>query len=279
MALQNNPYPILKNSGGNFKENQSEFNCIIENIEFSEEKYKIKIRASIENEDQLSNLLANGKIKFIVSVESKPFYRKTFVSGEINEVIDIEIDFRELSSQFALQLTPKLITSDYLQYKNENADYPMNEYSFNLAPKQKLAEHDEIIIVFEKEYKLFDSGPLIHICKIDKNPTNGLMDINLDNPYNIIIQVNQKSYEIIKNMNSIDPKILSTTLSVPVMYHTLSSIKDDTDRFRESNWAKLLDEEFGIFDRLGDSNDVLKLCDKILNSSTIKLFEHIIKNN
>ena len=67
MAIFNNPYPILSNSKGNFNDIGAEFNCTISNVEFSDNKYKIEIRAEIINEPVLEEMLNNGKIVFMIS--------------------------------------------------------------------------------------------------------------------------------------------------------------------------------------------------------------------
>lgn len=281
MAIFNNPYPILSNSRGNFNNIGAEFNCTITSVEFSDNKYKIEIKAELINEPVLEEMLIKGEIVFAVSVDCKPFYRKVFKSNGSHDMVNIEIDYREISSEFAFELTPRLITEVGLTYKNENADYPMCEYEFNLSPSQKLAEHGKIEFVFDRAYKLFDTGPLITISRLPQGqtPQNGTMDINLADSFNIIVSVSYKNYDIIKEMNGVNQKTLSTSLSTNVIYHTLSSIKDDPDNFRGLDWAEALDQSYGVFEKLDSPEDVLRMTDKILDSPLIDLYKHTIKTS
>jgi len=281
MAIFNNPYPILNNSSGNFKDVEAEFNCIISNVEFSESKYKIELRAEIINEPILEEMLNNGKIVFAVSLDSKPFYRKVFRSNNNPNTVKIEIDYREISSEFAFELSPRLLTETDMIYKNENADFPMCDYEFNLSARQKLAEHDKIEFVFDRAYKLFDSGPLITISRLPnaQTPQNGTMDIKLDDPFNIIVFVSDKNYDLIKEMNRVNQKSLSTSLSIPVLYHALSAIKDEPDNFRELEWAEALNQTYGVFENLESVDDVLKMTDIILESPLIDLYTYTIKTS
>jgi hypothetical protein len=281
MAIFNNPYPILNNSSGNFNDIGAEFNCTISNVEFSDNKYKIEIRAEIINEPVLEEMLNNGKIVFAVSLDSKPFYRKVFKSNGNPDTVTIEIDYREISSEFAFELSPRILTETDLIYKNENADFPMCDYEFNLSARQKLAEHDKIEFVFDRAYKLFDSGPLITISRLPKGetPQNGTMDIKLDAPFNIIVFVSNKNYDLIKEMNRVNQKTLSTSLSIPVLYHALSAIKDEPENFRGLEWAEALDQTYGVFEALESTEDVLRMTDIILESPLIDLYSYTIKTS
>lgn len=281
MAIFNNPYPILSNSKGNFNDIGAEFNCTIFNVEFSENNYKIELRAEVINEPVLNEMLIKGEIVFAVLVDCKPFYRKVFKSNVSPDAVTIEIDYRDISSEFAFELTPKLITEIDLTYKNENADFPMCDYEFNLSASQKLAEHDKIEFVFDRAYKLFDAGPLITISRLPKGkiPQNGTMDINLDDPFNIIVSVSYKNYDIIKETNKVNQKLLSTSLSMNVIYHALSAIKDEPDNFSGLDWAEALDKRYGVFDKLQSAVDVLKITDEILKSPLIDLYNYTINKS
>jgi hypothetical protein len=282
MAIFNNPYPILSNSKGNFNDVEAEFNCEIEDIELADNMYKIYLKAEIINEPILQKMLEKGEIVFIVSVDSKPFYRKVFKADNNSvDLVTIEMDFQDFSSEFELELTPRLITEEEMNYKNENADSPMNNYFFNLSPKQKLAEHDKIKIVFPRGYKLFETGPLITISKLDsgKKTVNGAFDIKLDNSLNIIVHLEENNFNLIKQMNSVNLNVLSKSLSMSVIYHALSKIKEDKDEFRGLDWAEALHEEYKVFDKLETSEDVLSMTDKILESPLIKMYDHIVKHS
>jgi hypothetical protein len=281
MAIFNNPYPILSNSKGNFNDIGAEFNCTISNVEFSENNYKIELKAEIINEPVLQGMLLRGEIVFVVTVDCKPFYRKVFKSNSSPDEVTIEIDYREISSEFAFELTPKLITEIELTYKNENADTPICDYEFNLSPSQKLAEHDKIEFVFDRAYKLFDAGPLIEIRKLPKGHRvqNGTMDINLDHQYNIIVSVSSENYDIIKETNKVNQKLLSTSLSMIVIYHALYAIKDHPEDFSGIDWAEALDQRYGVFDKLQSAVDVLKITDEILKSPLIDLYNYTINKS
>jgi hypothetical protein len=282
MAIFNNPYPVLSNSLGNFNSCEAEFNCEISNLEFKDEKYFIEIKSEIINEPTLLKLLNEGYVHFSVCIDSKPFYRKVFNAEKSKDTILIEIDYKEMSSEFAFEITPRLVVSRDFIYTNPSADYPMNEYEFHMSAKQKLGEHNKISVVFDRAYKLFDSGSLIHVRKLANNekPQYGFMDIKLDDNYNIIISLSETNYKLLKEMNSDSDssRILSSTISYTVLYHTLTAIRENPNDFEEIDWAKSLDDKFDVFS-MESINDVLKKTDEILESPLIKLFEHIIKNN
>ena len=134
MAIFNNPYPILSNSKGNFNDKEAEFNCNLLKVEFSDNKYKIEIEPEIINEPVLEDLLSQGKIKFSVLVDSKPFFRRVFCSEIGNNTILFEMDYKEISSELSFDLYPRLVTSDNLIYQNENADFPI---AFNPSGRVK----------------------------------------------------------------------------------------------------------------------------------------------
>ena len=278
MAIFNNPYPILSNINGNFNDLDSEFNCIISNIEFSDNKYKFNIKAEVLNEPVIEDLLIKGDVEFVIRVNSKPFFRKTYKTTDSYDTINFEIDYKELSSEFSFEISPQIITTKKIIYKNENADSPMDDYEFHLLPKQKVAEHNEIKIVFERGYKLFDTGPLISISKLKgrEKPQHGAMDIDLGNNYNIIVHFSESNYDKIITMNRINPRVLSTTLGNQVIYHTLSAIKDNPDNFKEIDWAVMLNDKFDVFN-LETADEVLQMTDLILNSPLINLYEYYIK--
>lgn len=280
MAIFNNPYPILSNSSGNFNECKAEFNCTLLNVEFQNNKYIIELKSEIVNESNLQQLLEEGLVYFSVYVESKPFFRRVFNAESTKDTILIEIDYREMSSEFSFEIFPKLIASEDFIYTNSNADAPMDEYKFSIFSKQKLAEHNKISIVFDRAYKLFDSGSLIHLCKLPDNrkPQNGFMDINVNDGYNIIVSLSEENFNLVKEMNRVNPKTLSTTISFPVIYHALSTIRENPNDFTEIAWAEQLDKTFDIYNNIESIDDILKLTDEILESPLIKLFKNTIKN-
>jgi len=281
MAIFNNPYPILSNSLGDFNDCGAQFNCTLINVEFNSNKYIIDIESKIENEPVLQSLMQKGIVHFSVMVDAKPFLRKVFNAETSSNIIRIEIDYKDMSSEFSFDIHPKLIASENFTYRNENADYPMNEYDFFISSKQKVAEHDVIKIVFDRAYKLFDSGSLIHLSKLKNGdtPQNGFMDINVNDNYNIIVSLSEDNFNLVKEMNRVNPKILSTMISFPVIYHILSAIRENPDAFIDLAWAEKLDETYDIYNNLNDTNDVLRMTDHILESPLIKLFERIIKED
>jgi hypothetical protein len=161
----------------------------------------------------------------------------------------------------------------------------MCNYAFNLSANQKVAQTRKTTIKFERAYKLFEAGPLIRIneLKEGEDPLNGTMDIKLDNSFNIIVSFNKLNYSKLREMNSVDPKTLNSSLGFPVLYHALSTIKDSllcgSDEFKQLDWANTLDLQFGIFENLESSDDVLRMTDQILESPLINLYDHCIKNH
>ncbi len=153
----------------------AEFNCTLTQVEFSDDNYHIELKAELINEPKIFELLSDGSAEFIVVVDSKPFYRKVFKAAYGELKINIRIPYREVPSEFSFDLFPRIVTKKQIHYKNSNADEPISNYGFNLETKQKLAEHEKITVVFERAYRLFDSGPLIHISKLKrvKSPNTG----------------------------------------------------------------------------------------------------------
>jgi hypothetical protein len=283
MAKTNNPFPVLSSVNGNFNSFGAEFSIELSNVEFSDGKYKFKIKGIITNEPVLQELWDNGKIELVVRVESNPFFRKSYKPSKQKDLIEVEIDFKEVSSEFTFFVSSFLIVSEDFLYKNKNADFQMNGYQFKLLKNQKVAEMRKTKISFERAYKLFDTGPLIKIneLKNGNTPKNGSMDINLSS-YNIIVSFSKNNYSKLLKMQREDPKILAKSLGFPVIYHALSTIKDSliggSDEFRNFDWATALDAQFGIFEYLESSEDVLRKTDEVLNSPLIELYDHCISN-
>lgn len=283
MAIFNNPYPVLSNSEGNFNNTSAEFNCTLTVVEFSNDDYSITIKSDLVNEPFIENLFRKGIVEFIVVVESKPFFRKVFKCDKKPDEIEIKIHYKEVPSNFTIDLHPKIITTQEFDYQNPNADYPMNEYAFKLSSKQPLATHKKITIEFDRVYKMFDTGPLISIIKLKdgENPQHGTMDIKLDDNFNIIVALSGSGYEKFKKVNQINPKLLSYSLGYPIIYHALTAIQSDPEFYKKYDWVQALDKEFSLLSKL-ESNEVdvdklLEMTDTILDAPLLKLSDLYIK--
>jgi hypothetical protein len=276
MAIINNPHPILNNEYGNFT--GFEFNidnslCTIQNG-----VYSFKFTASLD-EDNLLSLLDNNDIEFVVEAVSKPFFSKIYKSNPAKPLeVNIEIPCEEAPSGFSFEFNALLITSKAIIYKNGNADKPMDLYDFNLEKNQIVAKHDPINISFERGYKEHNAGALIHIVKLKSGikPENGTMDIKLSEDRNIIVSLAEDDYAKFIKMNSKDHKLLDCILTIPVLQYAIADLVFSNEN-RGTEWAVMLDEEFGIFELDQSMSEVLGKCDEILKSPIIPFLDYYDK--
>jgi hypothetical protein len=275
MAIINNPYPLLDNDKGNF--NESHFDVEITECYINEGVYYFKFKAEID-EENINNLIHDSKASFAIKVENKPFYVKIFRTSEKSLFeIDIEIKYENVSSDFSFEFTPLILTNTSFEYINSNADLPICNYSFQLNANQIIGSHSTIKLSFERAYRKINSGPLIKVVKLQPplKPKAGTMDISLNEEDCIKVTLSEDTYKKFISLNRHEPKLLDALITFPVLQYTLSELLNNSE-LREKAWAKLLDEECGIFE-ITDQEGVLKKCDQILKgtiSNFIGYFEN-----
>ena len=96
-------------------------------------------------------------------------------------------------------------------------------------------------------------------------PVAGTMDISLNDDDCIQVRLSEETYNKFISLNRKEPKLLDALITFPVLQHTLSELLMNVE-LRDKAWAKLLDEEYNIFD-LTSQEDILKKCDQILKRS------------
>jgi hypothetical protein len=276
MGIINHPYPLLDNDTGNFS--NFSFDAELVECKIEDGLYKFHVKAETD-EPSIEKLVTDGDAAFVLQVDCKPFLRKLFKAENKGWEIIVELDYREIPSDFSFELTPLVITEKALSYLNPNCDSPMNAYSFELTKNQVLASHEALTVSFERSYKLIESGPIIKIIKMPdgKKPSCGTMDINLGDDSNIIVHLAEDVYTKFREINSCDPNLLNAVLSMPVLQYTLSEVSNKEELW-DRHWAKLLDEEFGIFDISAEQEEILKKCDEILEKPIVSYFDHFTNN-
>jgi hypothetical protein len=276
MAIFNNPFPLLDNEKGNFSD--WTFDCELKDSKIENGKYYFHFKATLD-EEVIENLIEEEFVSFVIKVESRPYFYKFFKSGSDSLYeVKFELDYKDVSSNFSFNFTPLLITNQAFAYKNENADSPLNEYTFNLTSNQIIGSCPALKLTFQKAYRTIDSGPLIKVVryKAPKKPEAGTMDIKLNDMDQIIVYLSDSTYDKFIEVNKRDPKLLDSLVALPVLQFALSEVLNDNSGVRELEWAKLLDREFEIFE-MDNQEDVLNKCDEILNGSIPSFLDHFIK--
>tara|TARA_R110002049_G_scaffold269029_2_gene445797 strand:+ start:1173 stop:2012 length:840 start_codon:yes stop_codon:yes gene_type:complete len=272
MAIFNNPHPLLDNEKGNFLD--QEFNCELLESQIQNGLYTFHFKAEI-TEPNMLNLIKENIVLFVIKVDCKPYYSKVFNATLENPLeVTFNIEYEEIPADFSFEFTPLLIAKNTFKYQNSNAEFPMDSYAFNITKNQILGSHSSLKLNFERGYKLFDSGPLIKIVKLPKNqnPTCGTMDIKLSEQFNIIVKLNENTFQKFKELNSLDSKLLDNILALPILQFVLSDLTFSKQN-RDKQWVEMLHEEFDILN-LESQEDILRKCDKILKSPIPKFIDY-----
>lgn len=276
MPIFNNPYPLLDNEKGNFED--SSFDCELVESKIENGIYFFHFKADIED-DVLNNLIDEGIVSFAIKVESRPYFLDFFKADSNNKFeITVELDYKEVSSDFSFDFTPVLISNIAFKYRNENANPPLCEYDFDLNANQIVGSYSTVRLGFDRVYRTIDAGPLIRIVRLQppKKPIAGTMDINLNDMDQIKVFLSDVTYEKFLEVNRRDPKLLDALVTLPVLQYALTALLDKTSDLHELEWAKLLDADFQISE-MNNQEDVLKKCDDILNSSIPSFINHYLK--
>ncbi|SHM75847.1 hypothetical protein [Polaribacter sp. KT 15] len=272
MAIFNNPHPLLDNEKGNFLD--QEFNCELLESKIQGGLYSFHFEAEI-TEPNILNLIEKQTVLFVIKVDCKPYYSKVFNATTANPFeVNFNIEYEEIPADFSFEFTPLLIAKKTFSYQNSNAEFPMDSYSFNIKKNQILGSHNSLKLKFQRGYKLFDSGPLIRISKLPKNqnPRCGTMDIKLSEQFNIIVKLNENTFQKFKELNSLDSRLLDNILALPILQFALSDLNNN-EQNKEKPWAQMLDQEFDILN-LESQEDILKKCDEILKAPIPKFIDY-----
>lgn len=272
MPIFNNPHPLLDNDNGNF--NSHEFTCELTESKIKDGLYSFHFLADI-SEPNVLELIESELVFFAVKVDCKPYYSKIFKSTlKTNLEVNIDIDYEDIPADFSFDFAPLLITNSKQDYQNSNADYPMNNYTFNLSKNQIIGSHRILKLKFQRGYKLFNSGPLIKIVRLPDNrkPNCGTMDIKLSEQFNIIVQLNDSDYNKFLKINSLDSRLLDNLLSLPILQYVLFDLVQN-EQNRDKEWAQMLDSEYNVLN-LESPEDILKKCDEILQAPIPKFIDY-----
>tara|TARA_B100000674_G_C37877172_1_gene932532 strand:+ start:424 stop:1251 length:828 start_codon:yes stop_codon:yes gene_type:complete len=275
MPIFNNPYPLLNNEKGNFQ--YSSFDCKLVESKLEKGIYFFQFKAEL-NDDVLSGLIDEGKVSFVVKVESKPYFLNYYRSSKGNYEVEITLDYKEISSEFRFEFTPMLISNVALDYKNQNADSPLCDYTFNIKSHQVLGSTSTMTLRFETAYRTIDSGPLVVIRRLSapEKPKAGSMDINLNDDDQIFVEISSDTFDRFSEVNRRDSKLLESLIALPVLQYALNELMNDS-QLLDKQWAKNLDDEFGVFS-VQDQEGILKKCDEILKSPTLSYIKHYLNN-
>jgi hypothetical protein len=273
MAIFNSPHPLLDNSSGNFK--GFYFNVELSDCKVEDGIYIFHLKAQID-EDNILSLIDKGLVAFAVKIENKPYFVKSYKADQKNPFdIVVEIPYESISSEFNFEIKPLLVTNSAFVYQNSNADAPMCDYNFNLSAYQIIGSHSTLKLSFERGYRKITSGPLIKIVKLNppNKPKAGTMDIKLNEDDFIQVCVSDSNYTKFIAMNTREPKLLDSLITLPVLQYALSELLVD-EELREKSWAKMLDEEFDLFPDMNNQESVLMKCDEILKSSILSFMDY-----
>jgi hypothetical protein len=274
MAIFNNPFPVLDNSFGNFSNYQFSVECISSKVENG--IYSFGFKSAI-NEPIILDLIENKKVCFCIQLDCKPFIRKIYKAEDLYDEVTFEINYEDIPSNFHFEFTPLLITETPLDYKNENADTPICNYTFKLQKNQIIGSHTSLKISFETGYETFESSPIIKFFRLNppEKPKNGSMDIRLDLPF-IKVSVSSEDFDLFTKVNSLESKLLDTVVTFPILQYTLHEFINDKESYLEKEWAQNLNNQFNIFD-INDSDEILNAIHYILKSPHSNFFDFYIK--
>lgn len=272
MPIFNNPHPLLDNEKGNFSSH--EFTCELKESRIKDGLYSFHFIAEV-TEPNIIKLMDEDSVIFVIKVDCKPYYSRIFKASTKNNLeVLFDIDYEEIPADFSFEFSPILITKSELAYKNSNADYPMDSYTFNLSRNQIVGSHSSLKLKFQRGYKLFDSGPLIKIVRIPNNgkPNCGTMDIKLSEQFNIVVQLNDSTYKKFLKINRLDSRMLDNLLSLPILQFVLFDLNKN-EQNHDKEWVQMLDREFDVLN-LDTQEDILKKCDEILQSPIPKFIDY-----
>jgi hypothetical protein len=265
MAIFNSPHPLLDNFRGNFKHHT--FNCELAKCSVEDGVYHFHLTAEIDEENIL-DLIENGDASFAVKVENQPYFVKSWKADRGTPFeIKIEIPYESVSADLEFDFSPVIVTNKAFTYRNSNANPPMHEYNFNLSAHQIIGSHPSLKLSFERGYRKMAAGPLIKVVKLKSplQPKAGTMDINLNDEDYIHVQISEANYERFRALNREEPKLLDALITLPVLQYALSELLYSSD-LHEKGWAKILDEEYHVFE-MKSQEDVLRKCDEMLKSA------------
>jgi len=278
MAIKRNPYPILERDCGDFEYHN--FDATLLNAEVNNGVFSFHFKSQFD-EPVLLDLVIQKKVKFFVKVESKPFFSKTFSSDLLNpDEVLINFNYEDVPANFAFEFTPMLLAANSFVYRNENAEEPLNDYSFNIQLNQTLARC-KIKLSFEIGYKEHNSGALIKIKQLTdgKIPSCGSFDINLTDPRNILVYIEQENYKKLMSLNAGHQKLLDTLITIPVLQYAISDYLKNPSDYEDNSrdWFDELDNKYGLIGEIKDMPDVLKKCNEILHDPLIPFVEFFQK--
>jgi hypothetical protein len=274
MAIKRNPYPILENDFGDFANHN--FDARLLSAEIKDGVFYFHFKAEF-NEPVLLDYMNQKKVLFCVKAEAKPFFSKIFRSDNILDEVKFELNYKDTPAAFSFTFIPMLISADNLMYENENADAPLNKYSFYIQKNQTLAR-SKIALSFEVGYKEHSSGALIKIRKLKEGdkPSCGDYDIRLDDPNYIIVSLEMENYKKLISLNAGHQKVLDNLITIPVIQYALFDyLKNPTDyEDNTRDWFTSLDEKHNIREDIKDSISVLKKCNEILDNPLMPFIDH-----
>lgn len=271
MAIFNHPFPLLDNLIGNFKE--SRFDCELIKDELINGKFHWEFEANI-TDSVLINLIKEGSVTFAVKVQCSPIFTKTFTAKENKNKVEITVDYKEVPADFNFNFTPIIISLKEFDYKNENVEPPMNEYSFKVSKFQILGSHVSQRIKYDQGYKSFDTGPLVKLVRLPKGvkPSSGDFDIDLSQNFNVLVKVAEETFNALKELNITDSKVLDNLLLLPILQFIIQDLNNSTNN-RDREWAIRLDDEFDIFG-LESTQDILKKCNDVKGETLLEFSNH-----
>jgi hypothetical protein len=278
MAIKRNPYPILESDYGDFEHHK--FDATLLDAEVKDGVFSFHFKTDFD-EPILTDLLKQKKVKFVVKVESKPFFSKTFSSDLLNpNEVFIKFNYVEVPATFTFEFSPMLLAVDSFAYKNENAEEPLKDYSFNIQPNQTLAR-SKMNLSFEIGYKEHNSGALIKIkqLKDGKIPNCGAFDINLTDPRNILVYLEQENFKKLMSLNAGHQKVLDTLITIPVLQYAISDYLKNPSDYEEGSkdWFDELDNNYRLREEVNEMPDVLTKCNEILHNPLIPFVEFFRK--
>jgi hypothetical protein len=272
MNILNNPHPIIKsNSKGDF--DTASFDVIEKECSLDEVSglWKGKITSCITDDKYILELIEENKAKYALIIESKPYFRKVFY-GKTNS-LECEFEFNNQEVGDEIHIKSLIIALSDFNYKNDNAEAPMNDYTFKIKKGNIIGEANAIKIKVEPSYQK-GSESLIAMVKVNSSPEfKQGYKIRLDDDNQILIQFLEKDFkQMVKLYRHRAGRKLLQNLWNQVIYYTLNSVLEDPDTYKDKDWWEKLRTKHNIdIHNYADQERLMNLANKITKDPILNL--------
>lgn len=286
MKLRNSltPYPILCAYNDDYRD--SSFKADIQ-CSYSAEKVKLIVTFQLENEE-LEHLLSEGKVKYLVHVESpKISFRKEYET--IEKQIQIILDKDAVTD--SIQVCTFIVANENMQdYHNALFNELDTGLHISLARGNTIAIGPAKELFLEKNSKeLCDAESLIKIVKNAKDKKASLY-VNTDEEEYILIGIDAALYDLYWKLGKRKYKeVIFSLVLLPAFITILTRMKKDNEsdedsQFEGKEWytaiLDLLDQaDYSLDDLKEEDNSILEAVQVIFRNPIKKALNALDAND